>query len=206
MSTSNRRCPRSTGFAAGRGFDKRGAIYNAEQIDTTTEKLTLSVAERGYAFGQIRPRVDRDPIGRTISVVYVIEQGPRVYIERINVVGNARTRDYVVRREIRLAEGDAYNRLLADKRGYSAKAEFLQSLNSIGTGSSPDRVILNFLVKNNHFELSMQVAILQRRRLPRCHTERNLPVRDSSYGSSCRGASRAARSIELTETRSSTEI
>ncbi len=127
----------------------RGAIYNAEQIDTTTEKLTLAVAERGYAFGQIRPRVDRDPIGRTISVVYVIEQGPRVYIERINVVGNARTRDYVVRREIRLAEGDAYNRLLAEQaRLRLQKLNFFKSVKlTREQGSSPDRVILNFLVE-----------------------------------------------------------
>ena len=128
---------------------RSGEIYNAEQIDTTTEKLTLSVAERGYAFGQIRPRVDRDPIGRKISVVYVVEQGPRVYIERINVVGNARTRDYVVRREIRLAEGDAYNRLLAEQaRLRLQKLNFFKSVKlTREQGSSPDRVILNFLVE-----------------------------------------------------------
>jgi outer membrane protein insertion porin family len=133
----------------GEVLTNRGAIYNAEQIDTTTEKLTLAVAERGYAFGQIRPRVDRDPIGRTISVVYVIEQGPRVYIERINVVGNARTRDYVVRREIRLAEGDAYNRLLAEQaRLRLQKLNFFKSVKlTREQGSSPDRVILNFLVE-----------------------------------------------------------
>jgi outer membrane protein insertion porin family len=126
-----------------------GEIYNAEQIDSSTEKLTLTVAERGYAFGQIRPRVDRDPIGRTISVVYVVEQGPRVYIERINIVGNVRTRDYVVRREIRLAEGDAYNRLLAEQaRGRLQKLNFFKSVKlTREQGSAPDRVILNFLVE-----------------------------------------------------------
>ena len=127
----------------------RGDIYNAEYIDSTTEKLTLAVAERGYAFGQIRPRVDRDPIGRTISVVYIVEQGPRVYIERINVIGNARTRDYVVRREIRLAEGDAYNRLLAEQaRLRLQKLNFFKSVKlTREQGSSPDRVVLNFLVE-----------------------------------------------------------
>ena len=127
----------------------RGEIYNAEYIDTTTEKLTLAVAERGYAFGQIRPRVDRDPIGRTISVVYVVEQGPRVYIERINVIGNARTKDYVVRREIRLAEGDAYNRLLAEQaRLRLQKLNFFKAVKlTREQGSSPDRVVLNFLVE-----------------------------------------------------------
>ena len=133
----------------GEVLTQHGEIYNAEQIDSTTEKLTLAVAERGYAFGQIRPRVDRDPIARTISVVYVVEQGPRVYIERINIIGNARTRDYVVRREIRLAEGDAYNRLLAEQaRGRLQKLGFFKSVKlTPEQGSAPDRVILNFLIE-----------------------------------------------------------
>jgi outer membrane protein insertion porin family len=126
-----------------------GSYYNAEQIDKTTEKLTVAVAEQGYAFGQVRPRIERDPINRTISIVYVIEQGPRIYIERINVVGHARTRDYVIRRELRLAEGDAYNRLMVDQ----ARAR-LQALGFFKTvkvnrepGSAPDRVILTFQIE-----------------------------------------------------------
>jgi outer membrane protein insertion porin family len=126
-----------------------GDIYNAEQIDKTTEKLTIAVAEQGYAFGQVRPRIDRDPVNRSISVVYVVEQGPRIYIERINVVGNARTRDYVIRREVRLAEGDAYNRLLVDQaRQRLVNLGFFKSVKvSRDPGSAPDRVIITFLVE-----------------------------------------------------------
>ena len=126
-----------------------GSIYNAEQIDKTTEKLTVAVAEQGYAFGQVRPRIDRDPINRTISVVYVVEQGPRIYIERINVVGNARTRDYVIRRELRLAEGDAYNRLMVDQaRQRLQNLGFFKSVKvSRDPGTAPDRVILTFLIE-----------------------------------------------------------
>ena len=126
-----------------------GDFYNAEQIDKTTEKLTVAVAEQGYAFGQVRPRIDRDPVNRTISVVYVVEQGPRVYIERINVVGNARTRDYVIRREIRLAEGDAYNRLMVDQaRQRLVNLGFFKSVKvNRDPGSAPDRVILSFIVE-----------------------------------------------------------
>jgi outer membrane protein insertion porin family len=124
-------------------------IYNAEWIDKTTEKLTVAVAEQGYAFGQVRPRIDRDPVGRTLSVVYIVEQGPRVYIERINVVGNARTKDYVIRREIRLAEGDAYNRLMVDQaRQRLVNLGFFKSVKvSRDPGSAPDRVIVTFLVE-----------------------------------------------------------
>lgn len=137
------------GTLRGEVLTPHGEIYNAEQIDATTEKLTLDVAERGYAFGQIRPRVDRDPVARTIGVVYVVEQGPRVYIERINIVGNVRTRDYVVRREIRIAEGDAYNRLLAEQaRLRLQKLNFFKSVKlTREQGSAPDRVILNYLVE-----------------------------------------------------------
>jgi outer membrane protein insertion porin family len=126
-----------------------GAIYNAEYIDKTSEKITVAVSEQGYAFGQVRPRIERDPIGRTISIVYVIEQGPRIYIERINVVGNARTRDYVIRRELRLAEGDAYNRLMVDQaRQRLQSLSFFKSVKvNRDPGTAPDRVILTFLVE-----------------------------------------------------------
>ena len=73
------------------------------------------MAEQGYAFARIRPKVDRDPAANVIGITYVIEEGPRIYIERINVNGNTRTRDYVIRREFRLVEGDAYNPLLVDR-------------------------------------------------------------------------------------------
>jgi len=128
---------------------EEGEIYNAEQIDNTTEKLTIAVAEQGYAFGRIRPRIERDPIGRLIHITFVVEQGPRVYIERINIVGNARTRDYVIRREIRLAEGDAYNRLLVDQaRLRLQKLSFFKTVKvAREQGTAPDRVILNFIVE-----------------------------------------------------------
>ena len=123
---------------------KPGKIYNAKKIDDSVEKITLQVAENGYAFGRVRPRVDRDPVARIISLTYVIEQGPRVYIERINIVGNTRTLDYVLRREFRVAEGDAYNRLLVDNARKRLRAlGFFKSV-KIKTvpGSAPDRVIL----------------------------------------------------------------
>jgi outer membrane protein insertion porin family len=134
-----------------------GQIYNAALIDKTIEKLTLLISEQGYAFARIRPRVDRDAAQRIISITYVIEEGPRVYIERINVNGNTRTRDYVIRREFRLAEGDAYNPLLVDR----AKKR-LQGLGFFKTveirrtqGSAPDRVVLDVdLVEQSTGELS----------------------------------------------------
>ena len=134
-----------------------GTTYDLSQIDKTTEKLTLIVAERGYAFSRVRPRANRDPSARIINVSYMIDEGPRIYIERINILGNQRTLDYVIRREFRLAEGDAYNPSLVDK----AKKR-LQALGFFKTvdikrrqGSAPDRVILDVdLVEQSTGELS----------------------------------------------------
>ncbi len=105
----------------------------------------------------MRPRAARDASARLINVTYLIDEGPRVYIERINIIGNSRTRDYVIRREFRLAEGDAYNPFMVDK----AKKR-LQQLGFFKTveikrrpGSAPDRVILDVeLLEQSTGELS----------------------------------------------------
>jgi len=127
---------------------KSGKIYDASKIEKSVEKLTLEVAGQGYAFGRVRPNVERDPIGRTISIVYTIEQGPRIYIERIEIVGNTRTQDEVIRREFRVAEGDAYNRILVDaaKRRLRALGFFKSVKITTLPGVAPDRVILRVAV------------------------------------------------------------
>lgn len=123
---------------------KPGKIYDASKIDSSLEKITTEAAALGYAFARVRPRVDRDPVSRVISITYVIEEGPRVYIERIDIVGNNRTLDKVIRREFRLAEGDAYNRLLVDaaRRRLTRLQYFKKVTITNEPGSAPDRVIL----------------------------------------------------------------
>jgi outer membrane protein insertion porin family len=124
---------------------KSGTVYNAADIDKTVERLTLLISEQGYAFARVRPKADRDPANRLMTLTYVIDEGPRVYIERINVVGNTRTKDHVIRREFRLAEGDAFNPLLVDRAkkrlqglGFFKAVEIKRR-----PGSSPDRIILD---------------------------------------------------------------
>jgi len=123
---------------------KPGRRYNAEKVEKTVEALTVKVSEQGYAFGQVRPRFDRDPTTHTMNIVYVIDEGPRVYIERINIVGNFRTEDKVIRRQFRLAEGDAYNRLLVEAARKRLRGlGFFKSVDiTTEPGSAPDRVIL----------------------------------------------------------------
>jgi outer membrane protein insertion porin family len=127
-----------------------GDTYNAEAVEKSLVNLTTEVSRRGHAFAQVRPRGDRDSAGRLIGITYVVDEGPRVYVERINVRGNTRTRDYVVRRELDLGEGDAYNKVMVDR------AE--RRLNNLGffnkvritnePGSAPDRVIMNIDVED----------------------------------------------------------
>ena len=134
-----------------------GALFDLSALDKTTEKLTLAVAEQGVAFARVRPQTARDASGQAINVTYVVDEGPRVYIERINVNGNLRTQDYVIRREFRLAEGDAYNPLMVER----AKKR-LQSLGFFKTvdikrrqGSAQDRVVLDVdLIEQSTGELS----------------------------------------------------
>jgi outer membrane protein insertion porin family len=123
----------------------QGDTYNASLIDKTTEALTLAIAEEGFAFARVRPRAMPDPATRTISITYQVDEGPRVYIERINVVGNERTKDFVIRREFRLAEGDAYNPLMVDraKKRLTALGLFKAVEVKRRPGSAPDRVVLD---------------------------------------------------------------
>ena len=135
----------------------QGDIYNGADVDKTVEKLTLLTSEQGFAFARVRPRAMPDPASRTISMAYLIDEGPRIYIERINVSGNLRTKNYVIFREFRLAEGDAYNPMLVDraKKRLSGLGFFKSVEIKRRPGSTPDRVILDVeLVEQSTGELS----------------------------------------------------
>ncbi len=121
-----------------------GSLYNVEALEKSVEEMQIEASRRGYAFAVVRPRGDRNFEAHTVSVVFAIEEGPRTYIERINIRGNTRTRDYVIRREFDLSEGDAYNRALVDRAERRLKnLDFFKSVKiSTEPGSSSDRVVL----------------------------------------------------------------
>lgn len=128
---------------------KRGSVYNAEAVEKSVEAIAIDVARRGYPFAVVRPRGDRDYDGRLINVVFTVEEGPRAYIERIQIRGNTRTRDWVIRREFDLAEGDAYNRALVDRAERRLKnLNYFKSVKITNEpGTSPDRVVINVEVE-----------------------------------------------------------
>ncbi|HWK37349.1 MAG TPA: outer membrane protein assembly factor BamA [Hyphomicrobium sp.] len=134
-----------------------GDTYNAQLIDKSVEALTGAVSKDGYAFARVRTQAVPDPVSRKIALNYVIEEGPRVYIERINVSGNTRTKDYVIRREFKVAEGDAYNPLMVDqaKKRLTNLGLFKGVEVKRRPGSSQDRVVLDVeLVEQSTGELS----------------------------------------------------
>jgi outer membrane protein insertion porin family len=122
-----------------------GDVYNGDAVEKTVEALTREVARKGYAFTQARPRGQRNQADRTVAIRFVLDEGPRVYVERINIRGNNKTRDYVIRREFELGEGDAYNRVLIDRaeRHLNSLGFFKKVKISNEPGSSPDRVVVN---------------------------------------------------------------
>ncbi|HEY5337829.1 MAG TPA: outer membrane protein assembly factor BamA, partial [Rhizomicrobium sp.] len=122
-----------------------GDTYNAELIDKSIDALTNAAGTKGYAFAQIHPRVRRDRDHHTIDVIFNIDQGPRVYVEKINISGNTRTLDKVVRREFRLVEGDAFNRVLVDRSRTRIRGlGFFKDVDiKPAPGSQPDRTVLN---------------------------------------------------------------
>jgi outer membrane protein insertion porin family len=121
-----------------------GSLYNVESVEKSVEEMQIEASRRGYAFAVVRPGGDRNFDAHTVSVVFNIDEGPRTYIERINIRGNTRTRDYVIRREFDLSEGDAYNRALVDRAERRLKnLDYFKSVKIVTEpGSSSDRVVL----------------------------------------------------------------
>lgn len=124
---------------------EEGAWYDADQVDQSVQRMTDRIGALGYAFVDIRPRISRDRERKAIGVVYEVQEGPRVYVDRINISGNTRTLDKVVRREMRLAEGDAFNS--AKMRRSRQRLRFLGFFDKADVtnvpGESPDRTVVN---------------------------------------------------------------
>ncbi len=128
---------------------KPGELFNAKRVDDTTDKLIDALGSKGFAFLDVKPSYQKDEAARRVDVSYAITPGPRVYVDRINIEGNTRTRDYVIRREMRLAEGDAFSSEKVKRSqdrltylGFFEKAEIARA-----ETDQPDRMDLNVKVK-----------------------------------------------------------
>jgi len=124
---------------------KKGQWYNAKQVEDTIDKMNETVGVFGYAFADTRPDYIRDTKNLSMGVTFNLQEAPRVYVERIDVNGNTLTQDKVVRREFRLAEGDAFNSVQVKRStnrikslGYFQEKFEVKQVN----GSARDRIVL----------------------------------------------------------------
>lgn len=126
-----------------------GDTYDATAVEADVDTLTDVVGNLGYAFVDIRPRTRRDRENLTIGITYDIQEGPKVFVERIDIEGNTRTLDSVVRREFRLIEGDAFNASkLRRSRQRIENLGFFRSVNvQQEPGSAPDRSVVKVQVE-----------------------------------------------------------
>ncbi|MGA8901927.1 outer membrane protein assembly factor BamA [Bradyrhizobium sp.] len=122
-----------------------GALFDGARLDKSTDKLSAELAKLGYPFARVQAHTLRDAAGRRINISFAIEQGPRAYVERIDIHGNTRTRGYVIRREFDVAEGDAFNKGLIDRAERRLKnLDYFKTVKiTTKPGSASDRVILD---------------------------------------------------------------
>lgn len=127
---------------------KEGDWYDAEEVEKTVTAVTDAVGNLGYAFVDVRPNIRRNKEDLTIDITFDIQEGPRVYVERINIAGNTRTLDKVIRREFRLSEGDAFS--TAKLRRSQQRLKNLGFFSKVDVtpqpGSTPDKTNLDVQV------------------------------------------------------------
>jgi outer membrane protein insertion porin family len=124
---------------------QKGDWYNAKLVEDTIDGLTESVGLLGYAFADVRPNFERDKDKREMNLTFVVNEAPRVYVESVTINGNTRTRDEVIRREFRLAEGDAFNSVKVKRsRDRVQSLGFFQDKLEVkqAPGTAPDKVAL----------------------------------------------------------------
>jgi len=126
----------------------KGTNYSVSHLQKTIEDMAYEATAQGYSFADVRARLDRDVASGTFNVTYLVDEGARLYVERINITGNEKTRDFVIRRELDFAEGDPFNRALLvrgrqniQNLGYFSAVD----VTTVG-GSSPDKIVINIAV------------------------------------------------------------
>lgn len=128
---------------------KQGKVYNATEIENSIDKMVETLGDRGFAFVEIEPEFKRNAAKHTVDLTYRVKEGPRVYVERINIFGNVSTLDEVVRREFRIAEGDAYSttKLKRSEQRLQNLGYFEKVNVQTEKGSAPDKTIINVEVQ-----------------------------------------------------------
>src|SRR3569833_3039818 len=127
---------------------RQGDRFSAEDLQNSAQDMAVEATNLGYPFADVRPRIDRDPSTGTFGVTYLIDEGQHLYVERINISGNTKTRAFVIRRELGFAEGAPFNRAMvtAGKSHIEALGFFSKVDISAQPGSASDKIVLNINV------------------------------------------------------------
>ena len=126
-----------------------GEWYDISAVDQIVDNLTNRVGDLGYAFVDVRPRVNRDRENKTIDVTFEVVESPRAFVERIDISGNIRTLDKVIRREFQIIEGDAFNssKLRRSKKRLESLGFFAKVNMEQRPGSAPDKAVIKVEVE-----------------------------------------------------------
>ncbi len=124
---------------------RKGDVYDIRDVEETITDMTFRLGENGFAFTQINPVPLKDDENKTVGITFEIQEGERVFVERIDITGNSRTLDRVIRRQFELAEGDAFNALqLRRSRSKIRGLGFFSGVDvQTSRGSTPDRIIVD---------------------------------------------------------------
>ncbi len=127
---------------------RTGQLYESDKIEAAVDALTFAAGSAGYAFVEIEPTYQANPETDTVDVTFNVKEGQRVYVDRINILGNTRTLDNVIRREMMLSEGDAFNRTLLERSRNNLRGlGFFKDVTvEEARGSAPDRSVVNVAV------------------------------------------------------------
>ena len=122
-----------------------GDWYNAEKVRDSVNKMTDLLGDMQYAFVNVRPDIQKDREKREVFVLFTVSETPPVYVERININGNVRTMDKVLRREMEVVEGDPFNRTKIAKSEQNIKdLDFFENVNlDVKQGSAPDKTVID---------------------------------------------------------------
>jgi outer membrane protein insertion porin family len=123
-------------------------VFNQETVDKSVERIALALADQGQVAVRVRPVPKRDAARRAIDIAFVIEPGPRILVERIDIVGNKKTKDFVIRREFQVAEGAPVNAVMIERgrKRVQALGFFKSVAVQNRTGSAPDQAVITITV------------------------------------------------------------
>jgi outer membrane protein insertion porin family len=181
-----------------------GSRYSLADLEKTQSDMAFEATAQGYPFADVRPRISRDANGQIFNVTYLVDDGPRVYVDRVDIVGNTKTRDFVIRRELGFAEGDPFNRsmLTRAKAAIEALGFFKTVSVDLQPGAAADKVDITITVDEDttgDYGATLGYASDQGILGEVSITERNFLGR-GQYLRAAIGASQSGRSFDLSFT------